>query len=285
MFVLFARIANRKFYHEIMTDKNIPVMLITGAASGLGLALARQAIKTHRVVVVDVQLDQGQQVVDELVATGGDAIFVPCDVTSLEQIEQVKKQVLSTYGRLDVLINNAGVASQGDLLDSTEHEWERLIDTNLLSVVRMSRTMIPLLSESDQASIVNVASFAALALMPGMASYNVVKSAVLALSETMRCELLTKGIHVSCACPAFFQTNLVSSMEGVDETVKSRIGSWMKASKYTADDVAKMIFNAIKLKEFMILADKQSRWQYRIARWFPNYFYRQKMSFYRKLKK
>lgn len=268
-----------------MTEKNIPVMLITGAASGLGLAIARQAIKTHRVVVADVQYDLGQEMVDELIASGGESIFLPCDVTSLEQIENAKDQLITTYGRLDVLINNAGVASQGDLLDSTEHEWDRLINTNLLSVVRMSRTMIPLLSERDQSSIVNVASFAALALMPGMSSYNVVKSAVLALSETMRCELLTKGIHVSCACPAFFQTNLVSSMEGVDEAVKSRIGSWMRASKYTADDVAKMILNAISKKEFMILADKQSRWQHRIARWFPNYFYRQKMSFYRKLKK
>ncbi|WP_154223434.1 SDR family NAD(P)-dependent oxidoreductase [Marinicella rhabdoformis] len=267
-----------------MTQKNRPVMLITGAASGLGLALAKQAIKTHNVVVVDLQKEQGQQVVDDLKASGGEAIFIPCDVTNLTQIEAMKKHLMDAYGRLDVLINNAGVASQGDLIGSTEHEWERLIDTNLLSVVRISRTLIPLLSESSQASIVNVASFAALALMPGMSSYNVVKAAVLALSETLRCELLAKNIHVSCACPAFFQTNLVSSMEGVDEAVKSKIGSWMKASKYTADDVAKMILNAVDKKEFLILADKQSRWQHRIARWFPNYFYRQKMSFYGKLK-
>ena len=260
-------------------------MLVTGAASGLGLALAQLAITEYHVLVVDRQSEQGQKVVDDLKAGGGSAQFIQCDVTDLSQIESVKDAVSKTFGRLDVLINNAGVASQATLIDSTEGEWHRLVDTNLMSVVRMSRAFIPLLSKSKDASIVNVASFAALALMPGMSSYNVVKAGFLALSETLRCELSTRGIHVSCACPAFFQTNLVASMEGVDESVKSRVNSWMKSSKYTANDVAQLILNAIDKKQFLVLADKKSLWQYRISRWFPNYFYRQKMSFSEKLKK
>lgn len=265
--------------------KNKKVMLITGAASGLGKALAQEAMATHLLVLADRQVDAGQQVVNALNVKGGQAVFVPCDVTDAQQIDQLANHVNESFGHLDVLINNAGVASQGDLSDSSDAEWRRLINTNLLSVVRVTRSCLPLLKKSQSASIVNVASFAALALMPGMSSYNVVKAGVLALSETLRCELASDGIHVVCACPAFFETNLVASMDGVDEQVKSRIQSWMKSSKYTANDVANLILMAINKHQFMVLADRKSLWQYRIMRWFPAYFYRQKMSFYGKMKK
>ncbi len=265
--------------------KNNKVMLITGAASGLGKALAEEAMATHQLVLADRQVDSGQQVVDALCAQGGQAVFIPCDVTDAQQITQLASQVKETFGQLDVLINNAGVASQGDLSDSSDAEWSRLINTNLLSVVRVTRACLPLLKKSKSACIVNVASFAALALMPGMSSYNVVKAGVLALSETLRGELANDGIHVVCACPAFFETNLVTSMDGVDDQVKSRIQSWMRSSKYTANDVANLILVAIKKHQFLVLADRKSLWQYRIMRWFPAYFYRQKLSFYGKFKK
>ncbi len=259
-------------------------MVITGAASGLGKALATAAAaKGFQVAVVDVQDQAGQEVVAALQQQGAQAAYFHCDVSQPEALIQLKEQVLASFGQVDVMVNNAGVGAQGTLIGTTEAEWERQWQINLMGVVRGSQAFIPALKQSAAPALVNVASFAAIALAPGVASYNVVKAGVLALSETLRGELAADGIHVSVVCPAFFQTNLVDSMHGTDEKVKNQINRWMRNSNYTADDVAGMILDGIEHKRFMVLCDKQTRWQYRISRWFPNFFFKQKLKMMKRM--
>jgi short-subunit dehydrogenase len=150
-------------------------------------------------------------------------------------------------------------------------------------VVRGCQAFIPELRKSPDAAIVNIASFAAIALAPGVASYNVVKAGVYALSETLRGELAEDNIGVSVVCPAFFQTKLTDSMVGTDDKIKNQINRWMKNSKYTATDVAGMILSAIEKKQFMVLCDSQTKWQYRVSRWFPNYFFKQKLKMIKRM--
>lgn len=266
------------------TNDQKKVMVITGAASGLGKALAINAARQgYHIAVADVQEPEGHAAVTEIKALGVNAAFFQCDVSDANQVQKLKTDVMEMFGQVDVMVNNAGVGSQGNLMDTTEAEWERQWQINLMGVVRGSQAFIPELKNSDDAALVNIASFAAVALAPGVASYNVAKAGVLALSETLRCELAEDNIHVSVVCPAFFKTNLVDSMLGTDEKIKNQINRWMNKSNYTANDVAQMILTAINKKQFMVLCDKQTRWQYRISRWFPNYFFKQKVKMIKRM--
>lgn len=263
---------------------NKKVMVITGAASGLGKAIAMAAAQQgYDIAVADVQQQAGEQAVAEIVALGRQAAYFHCDVGQSDSLMHLKDEVIKTFGQVNVLVNNAGVGAQGTVCDSTEAQWERQWQINLMGVVRGCQAFIPQLKKSNEPAIVNVASFAAIALAPGVASYNVAKAGVVALSETLRCELAETGIHVSVLCPAFFKTNLVQSMHDSDDKVKNQINRWMDKSKYTADDVAKMVLSAIESKKFMILCDSTTQWQYRISRWFPNYFFKQKVKMMKRM--
>ncbi len=276
---------NTSVNNQVNTSLSAPrVMVITGAASGLGQALAINAASSgYAVAVADVQDDAGLETVERIKKMDLDAAYFHCNVGDSQALSSLKDQVIKHFGYVDVLVNNAGVGSQGYLENTTEAEWERQWQINLMGVVRGCQAFIPELRKRSEASIVNVASFAAIALAPGVASYNVVKAGVHALSETLRCELAADKIGVSVVCPAFFQTNLTDSMLGTDEKVKSQINRWMKRSKYTADDVAQMILSAIDKQQFMVLCDSQTKWQYRISRWFPNYFFKQKLKMIKRM--
>ena len=268
----------------VRNNNNIKVMVITGGASGLGLALAQAAGQSgYSVAVLDVQDELGLTEVSKLQAQNIDAAYFQRDVSSKADWQDSYAAVMRHYGRVDVMVNNAGVGSQGNLMDTTDDEWTRQWQINLMGVVNGCKTFIPALQSSPDAALVNIASFAAIALAPGVASYNVAKAGVLALSETLRCELAADNIHVSVVCPAFFKTNLVSSMYGSSDKVKNQINRWMENSQYTADDVANMILTAINKRQFMVLCDGTTRWQYRLSRWFPTFFYKQKLKMIKRM--
>lgn len=258
-------------------------MVITGAASGLGRALALEAAPKYNVAVLDVQSQAGQQVVEEICAQGHQAAYFHCDVTDAEAMEQVVENILSHFGQVDVLINNAGIASEGGVESSSIEQWNRILNINLMGVVHGCRAFLPYLKQRPEAAVVNVASFAALALAPFMASYNVSKAGVVALSETLRAEMVDTSVHVAVACPAFFKTALTDSMTDSSDKVKQRIEKWMRDSSYNARDVAGAILSAIENKQFWVFCDKKTKNQWRIARWLPNVFYRQKVKFIKRL--
>jgi len=267
--------------HLITTMKNI---IITGAASGLGKAIAElYAQKGWNVLVVDIQTAKAEKFVDELLESGQSAEFYYCDIGQKQSFDALFDSISAKHDSIDVLINNAGVASAGTLESTTEEEWKRLIDLDLMSVIYGTRALLPLLRKSKKAHIVSTASFAGLALMPGMMTYNVAKAGVIAFSETLHGEMALHNIGVSVACPAFFQTNLVQSMHGASNKTKGFIQRQMQNSGVSASDVAKDIYQAVENKRFMIISHKQSRRQYRIKRWFPNFFRRQKVKIFVKM--
>ncbi len=252
--------------------------VITGAASGLGQAMARMACERgHSVTLADIDRAGGEALAAELSDAGQRAHFEHCDVTDAAAWDQLAERANARMGGVDVLVNNAGIATAGALMETDEDEWRRVLEVNLMSVVRGSKAFVPLLLQSHDAHIVNVASFAAIALAPGMISYNVVKAGVLAFSESLRGELEAQGVHVAVLCPSFFKTNLTDSMQGVDPAVRDRIEHWMTRSDFTAEDVAASMFEAIEKRQFLVLANDASRKLYRLRRWFPEFFYRQKI--------
>lgn len=261
--------------------KNI---LITGAASGLGKAIANKyADNGWRVLVVDIQDKLGLAFVNELNSHGKHAEYYHCDIGQKKNFDTLYEEISAKHTCLDILINNAGVASAGTLENTTEEEWGRLINLDLMSVVHGTKALLPLLHKSKKAHIASTASYAGLATMPGMMTYNVAKAGVIAFSETLHGEMSVYNIGVSVICPAFFPTNLLSSMDGASDKTKGFINKQMQTSGVTAEDVANGVYQSIKKNKFMIISHAQARRQVLIKRLFPTFFMNKKNQIFLKL--
>ncbi|MDX5300192.1 MAG: SDR family oxidoreductase [Gammaproteobacteria bacterium] len=229
-------------------------IFITGGASGLGKALAlRYARDGARICIGDINPEQGESAAWEIRNAGGQALFVPCDVRRMDHLEAARDRMLQEWGGVDMVVNNAGVAGAGTIEDTTLEDWDWILDINLLGVVRGCKVFTPVFKRQKQGQFVNIASMAGLMLAPLMSSYNVSKAGVIALSETLHNELRDFGIHTACVCPAFFQTNLTSSMRSDLPGVANNVNKLMKRSKVTAEDVAEAIHKAVDEQEFWVL--------------------------------
>jgi NAD(P)-dependent dehydrogenase (short-subunit alcohol dehydrogenase family) len=257
-------------------------VLVTGAGSGLGrctaLAFARRGA---RVIATDLNPVSAQTTAAEVRAMGSDALSTALDVTSEGSFADAVAAAVKGFGGIDVLINNAGVATAGTVADSPIKQWEWVLDINLLGCVRGSRAVIPLLQAQKSGHIVNVASFAGVANPPAMASYNAAKAAVISLSETLRFELYP-DVGVSVACPSFFKTDLLNSGRGqVTEAEQSTapqmmniVGRLMEKATVSAEDVAADILDAVESNRFMVMTHPDARSRARLKRLSPELYFR-----------
>jgi NAD(P)-dependent dehydrogenase (short-subunit alcohol dehydrogenase family) len=181
-----------------MGDFDGLVAAVTGGASGIGAAVACElAARGARVAVLDLQPPAGGS---------PHAVTVGTDVSDDASVRAAVEQVLAELGRLDVLVNNAGIGAQGTVADNDDAEWLRVLDVNLLGMVRTSRAALPALRRSSSAAIVNIGSIAATAGLPQRALYSATKGAVLAMTRAMAADHLAEGIRVNCVNPGTADT-------------------------------------------------------------------------------
>ncbi|MDX1457360.1 MAG: SDR family oxidoreductase [Marinobacter sp.] len=245
-------------------------IFITGGASGLGRAIAlRYAREGARICIGDINPEQGVTVEAEIKQAGGEGYYIDCDVRRISDLEKVREDLKARWGGVDIVVNNAGVASAGSIEDSTLSDWEWILDINVLGVVRGCKAFTPLFKEQGAGAFVNVASMAGLMLAPMMSSYNVSKAGVIALSETLHQELRDDGIHISCVCPAFFQTNLTSTMRSDIAGMQQNVNKLMKRSSVTAEQVADDIFRAVQGGDFWVLPHAKERRLWMLKRHAP----------------
>jgi NAD(P)-dependent dehydrogenase (short-subunit alcohol dehydrogenase family) len=218
-------------------------ILITGAASGLGAALT-WAWRARG---------------DEVLATDLRGADLALDITSDDDWAAAYDEVERRWGGLDVLVNNAGVAGGGRLDVATLDEWRWITEINLFGVVRGTRTFVPMLKRQGSGHVVNVASLAGLVHPAGMASYNAVKAAVVALTETTGHELAAYGVRASVVCPSYFRTNLLASMQGADTALAGIVGHLVESSRLTADDIAAAVLEGVDRGDELIVPDQPAR--------------------------
>lgn len=189
------------------------VAIVTGASSGIGRATAeRFATEGARVVVANRDADAGQTIVDRITDAGGDARAVPTDVADASSVEQLVETTVSTCGRLDVLVNNAGVIVSGTVTDLSDAEWRRLLDVNLTGVFLCMKHGIPKMAESGGGAVVNVSSEAGLVGIPDQVAYNVSKSGVVMLTKCAALDHADENVRVNCLCPGRTHTPLVDGV-------------------------------------------------------------------------
>lgn len=235
--------------------------LVTGGASGLGLALVRRlAERGVRVLATDIHDERPAEL------DGVAAEYRRLDVTSDVDWSAARDWVVESWGGLDLLFNNAGVAAGGRIELSEMDQWQWIVDINLLGVARGCRTFTPLLKEARAGHIVNTSSAAGLVHPPRMSEYTAVKAGVVALSETLRYELRPYDVDVSVVCPTFFRTNLTSSMRGKDESAQASAAKLIDGSKRTADDIAVTVLAQVEKGTHIILTDREGRVAYAAKR-------------------
>ncbi|GAB2503521.1 SDR family oxidoreductase [Promicromonospora xylanilytica] len=178
------------------------VAVVTGGSSGIGAAVVRRLRSAGaRVAVFDVD----PEAADADVALG-------VDVTDTASVGSAVAAVEDRFGRLDVLVNNAGVGAQGTVADNPDEEWLRVLDLNVVGIARTSRAALPLLRRSPAASIVNTCSIAATVGLPQRALYSASKGAVLALSQAMAADHVAEGIRVNAVSPGTVDTPWVGRL-------------------------------------------------------------------------
>tara|TARA_R110000796_G_scaffold14381_17_gene46880 strand:+ start:3037 stop:3879 length:843 start_codon:yes stop_codon:yes gene_type:complete len=261
----------------VMTMKPITQsqnVVVTGAASGLGKALALKWASQHaEVCVADINKPAGEQVCQEIQALGGKAFFVPCDITNTDSITALVQVLNERWQHIDVLINNAGVASADKIEVESILQWRWVMEINLFGIVNMCQQFVPIFKQQGVGSIVNVASQAGLTPIPFMSSYNASKAAVVSLSETLRLELADDNINVSVLCPGFFKTNLGSSLRTQLPTMEKLLGKLFDKSPINATQVADIAYQGESKKQFLLLTHQQGKRLYQLKRLLPLHWY------------
>ena len=227
-------------------------VLVTGGASGLGLALVRRfAARGDRVLATDLAA--------EVEGLPHGVAYRRLDVTSDADWDAAMEDVQQRWGGLDVLVNNAGIAASGRIDRLDMDHWHRLFEINLFGVVRGCRAATPLFKAQGEGYLVNVASLAGLIASPGMSSYNAAKAAVVALSESLNHELEPYGITVTAVCPGFFRSHLVASLTGEDPEMDRTARRFLDTAETTADDVAAAVLEGMEQRAQVVLPDPAAR--------------------------
>jgi NAD(P)-dependent dehydrogenase (short-subunit alcohol dehydrogenase family) len=186
------------------------VTLVTGAGAGIGKAIAvKFAAEGAKLVINDINSETGQGVVDEIKATGGAAAFIQGDTSNSSDVDSMMKFTTDTYGRLDVLVNNAGVEELAPFHVLTREQWDRVISINLTGVFLVAQGAVNQMLTQGGGTIVNIASLGGLIGFPMFSAYCASKHAVVGLTKTMALELREQKIRVNAVCPAFVQTSMV----------------------------------------------------------------------------
>lgn len=194
------------------------VALISGGARGQGAVEARLfASEGAKVVIGDILDDLGRQVEAEIAESGGDITYVHLDVTSEADWEDAVRTAVESYGRLDILVNNAGILIRANVEDTTEEDWDRIMDINAKGVFLGTRASIPAMRDAGGGSIINISSVAGLQGSPQSAAYSSTKGAVRILTKSTAIQYARENIRCNSVHPGIIYTDMTSDSLDTEE--------------------------------------------------------------------
>lgn len=204
------------------------VAIVTGARRGMGrthaLALAKAGAK---VTVVDISQEGCQMVVEEIKKAGGEAMAIKCDVSKKDEVDEMIKKTIERWGKIDILINNAGICQFKPFLEITEEEWDRTLNINLKGYFLCAQAAAKEMIKKKSGVIVNVASIAMGQVgvgFPTLAHYAASKGGIVAMTETMAIELGPYNIRVNAVAPGAIETPMIDSVKQDPKAMEGIIG-------------------------------------------------------------
>ncbi len=186
------------------------VAMITGAASGIGLATAKRLAEMGAsIALVDINEPKGKEAVEEIESLGSKAKFFRCDVTSDSDCKKTTEGVYKEFSKIDILFNNAGVIRRKNIVELNEEEWDLVLNVNLKAIYLLSRHVIPRMIDDGGGSIINTGSGWGLKGGPNAAAYCAAKGGTINLTRAMAIDHGKQGIRVNCVCPGDTNTELL----------------------------------------------------------------------------
>lgn len=220
------------------------VVIITGASSGIGAATAKRLARDGmKLTLAARREDRLKEVATEVAALGGEALIVVADIRNNEDIQKVIKATLDRWGRVDVLLNNAGMGHDKSLTYTKVEKIRMEVHLNLIAVIECAQAVVPVMLKQKSGHIINVASIAGLVGVPGSTIYCATKFGVNGFTDALHRELLGTGIHVSAFCPGFTPTELSPDLKAHAEGKADapRVPGIMPVA-YVADQIARLIY-------------------------------------------
>jgi NADP-dependent 3-hydroxy acid dehydrogenase YdfG len=232
-----------------MTPIKNKIIVITGASSGLGEATARHlALQGAKLVLGARRVDRLQSLEAEITAQGGSAIAVATDVRKRDDVENLVQKAIAAFGRVDVLINNAGVMPLSALSKRHVDEWEQMIDVNIKGLLYGIAAVLPGMQAQKSGHIINLSSVAGLRVSAGVGTvYSATKFAVKALSEGLRAEVAADNIRVTTLYPGAIESELKRGSS--DKAADAAMQAFYAAFEIPADAVARAVAYAIEQPE------------------------------------
>ena len=218
------------------------VGIVTGGGKGLGRATALMfAEEGAKVVVADIDLEGANETVEAIRARGGDAIAVATDVRKAADAENLARAAVERYGRIDVLVNNAGVRGKGTVLELTEEQWDTIIDVNLKGMFLCSKYVLPVMQRQQAGNIVCVSSMAGVVGHAGQAAYNASKHGVIGLARCMAMDYAADGIRVNVVCPGIIDTGMLG--DETPETLRYRLSGNLMKRAAQPEEIARTVLH------------------------------------------
>jgi len=222
-----------------MKDK---VVLITGSAQGIGRTIALRFSKGGaKVALNDIQSQKEnlERVKKEIEELGTEAKYYFADVTNYEEVERMIKEIEKDFGRLDVLVNNAGIIKDRTLAKMTPEEWKSVIDIDLTGVFNCTKAALPLIV-ANQGSIISISSVVALEGNFGQTNYAAAKAGIIGFTKSLAKELGRFGVRVNAVCPGFIETKMI---ESVPENIKQAVKQLTALGRFgKPEEVANLVY-------------------------------------------
>jgi hypothetical protein len=260
-----------------MKKKTLPLSrgaaaVITGAGSGIGRSFAYEIVRRGgSVICADIDGQRAEETARALSELGeGRAVAYRCDVGSEKQMATLAEKAESLLGRpITLVVNNAGVGVGGPIGEVPLKDWRWCLKVNLWGVIHGCHFFAPRLRELGYGGIINVASAAGFGAAPEMSAYNVTKSAVLSLSETLAAELTGTGVHVSALCPTVVPTNILDKARLPDNRSDFASAAMRKWVFTNSDEVARKTLDALDRKQLYVVPQFDGRIMWRFKRYAP----------------
>jgi short-subunit dehydrogenase len=253
----------------------IDTAVLTGAGGGLGRALALQLARPGaRLLLADIHRPRVDETAELCRARGAEAHVTTTDVADAAQVEELGRHADERLGRIDLVVNNAGVAATGAVGEAPLSNWQWIMSINLWGAIYGCHVFTPRLIAQRGGAILNVASAAGIACAPTMAPYNVTKAGVIALSETLAAEVAQYGVGVTVLCPVFFKTNLLETARVASDEERRMAEAAFANSTMTADTVAAAALRAVRRGDLYCLPMREARLMWRIKRLMPQRFHK-----------
>lgn len=193
-----------------MSELKDKVIVVTGAGSGIGreTSIYLSSLGAN-IVCIDINADANDETVDRIIREGSSAVGFSADISNSHHCNEIVKCIIDRYSRIDILFNNAGIIRRNNIIDTSEEEWDMVVNTNLKSVYLMSKYVIPVMIKSNAGSIINTASGWGINGGANASSYCASKGGVVLLTKSMAIDFGKYNIRVNCICPGDTDTNML----------------------------------------------------------------------------